>query len=295
MSAADLYQEDRKHSIISYTVTIVFHAAILILLWYFVIMPPNPPLSEAGGSGSLISIGFENEGGPNPLPTDEAIAQPTPPEPEPQVDEKPVITQETEEAPEVAKKEEVKETVVKKTETKKVVKKVEKKIEKPVEVPRKVDEHALFKKKNNTGTNPGSGSGEIPGNEGRADGDPNGRPDGNGKPGNGGNGEGFGTGNGVGNGNGDGIGTYELHGRSLQRRPDVNDNSRETGKVIVSIVVDRNGKVIKATPGQKGTTTLSPVLLEKAKLGAMEARFSPKPDGPEEQYGTMTFIFRFKQ
>jgi periplasmic protein TonB len=86
-----------------------------------------------------------------------------------------------------------------------------------------------------------------------------------------------------------------LRGRSLSRRPDITDNSRETGKVVVAIVVDRTGKVIKATPGQKGTTTLSPVLLEKAKQGALDARFSPKPDGPEEQYGTMTFVFRFKQ
>ncbi|MFN5885926.1 MAG: energy transducer TonB, partial [Bacteroidota bacterium] len=59
-------------------------------------------------------------------------------------------------------------------------------------------------------------------------------------------------------------------------------------------VVDRNGRVIKATPGQKGTTTLSPVLLEKAKQGALETRFSTRSDGPEEQYGTITFIFRFK-
>jgi hypothetical protein len=86
-----------------------------------------------------------------------------------------------------------------------------------------------------------------------------------------------------------------LKGRSLQRRPDVSDNTRETGKVVVSIIVDRTGKVIKAIPGQKGTTTLNPALLEKAKQGAMDTRFSAKPDGPEEQYGTITFVFRYKQ
>lgn len=292
MEAVNLYKEDRKHSIISYTVTIIVHVAILLALWFMVIMPPNPPLSDAGGSGSLISVGFEDMGGPDPMPV-ENIAEPTPPQPETPVEENPILTQDNQDAPVTEAKEEKKE--IKKTEVKKEIKKVDKKIEKPVEQPRKVDERALFKKKTNTGVSSGSGTGEIPGNEGKPDGDPNGRPDGNGKPGNGGDGEGYGTGNGVGNGAGDGVGNYELRGRSLQRRPDINDNSRETGKVVVAIVVDRNGKVIRATPGQKGTTTLSPILLEKAKLGAMDARFSPKPDGPEEQYGTMTFIFRFKQ
>lgn len=285
MSAANLNMEDRKHSIISYSVTIVVHALILFLLWCFVIMPPNPPLGEAGGSGSLISLGFENMGGPDIVPVD---VTPTPPQPTPEqtTEENRTLTQDNEDAPTIENKVEKKETVVKKA---------AKKTEKPVKETPKIDKRSLFTKKNNSGTSSGSGSGAIPGNEGRPDGDQNGRPDGNGKNGNGGNGEGFGTGNGVGNGNGDGVADYELKGRSLQRKPNVNDNSRETGKVVVAITVDRNGKVIKAVPGQKGTTTLSPHLLDLSKQGAMDAHFSPKSDGPEEQYGTMTFIFRFKQ
>jgi len=242
----------------------------------------------------MVSLGDENMGGPDLIPVEQITPQPQPPQPEPQVDENPVLTQESEEATEVAKREEKKETEIKKVEPKKDIKKPEKKIEKPVEKPRVVDERALFKKKT-TDKAAGHGEGEAPGNEGKKDGVADGNPDGNGKPGNGGEGEGYGTGTGVGNGDKDGIGTYELRGRSLQRRPDINDNSRETGKIVVAIVVDRNGKVIKATPGQKGTTNLTPSLLEKAKQGALDARFSAKPDGPEEQYGTMTFIFRFKQ
>jgi hypothetical protein len=295
MNAATLYKDNRKNSIISYSVTVVVHAGILLLLWFFVIMPPNPPLSDPGGSGMLISLGEENMGGPDLIPVEEIISEPEPPQPEQQTNDAQTITQDNQDAPEIEKTEATKETVVKKIDAKKEVKKTEKKIEKPVDVPRKVDQQSLFKKKNNAGQSSGSGDGTIPGNEGKADGDPNGSPDGNGKAGNGGNGEGYGTGDGIGNGSSDGVGTYELRGRSLSRRPDITENSRETGKVVVSIVVDRNGKVIKATPGQKGTTTLSPVLLEKSKQGALEARFSPKPDGPEEQYGTITFVFRFKQ
>jgi outer membrane biosynthesis protein TonB len=298
MSAVNLYKEDRKNSLISYGITLLVHAALFLLLWFAVIMPPDPPLTDMGGSGMLISLGEENMGGPDLIPVEEITTDPQPPQPEQPVEEQQTLTQDAEDAPEIeAKKDEKKKTEVKKVEDKKteVKKTPEKKIEKPVEQPRKVDERALFKKKNNAGTSSGHGDGEIPGNEGHPDGDPNGSPDGNGQPGNGGNGSGYGTGNGVGNGSGDGVGSFELRGRSLSRRPDITENSRETGKVVVSIVVDRNGKVIKATPGQKGSTTLSPTLLEKAKQGAFDARFSPKPDGPEEQYGTITFVFKFKQ
>lgn len=292
MNAARLYEDNRRNTLISYAVTIAVHALILLLLWFMVIMPPDPPLSEMGGSGMAVSLGEENMGGPDLVPVEEVI--PEPPQPEQPTEEQQTLTQEAEDAPEIEKKEEKKEPVVKPEVKKEPIKKPEKKTE-PVEKPRTVDERAIFKKHSNTAASSGHGDGEIPGNEGRPDGDPNGSPDGNGQPGNGGDGSGFGTGNGTGNGAGDGVGTFDLKGRSLSRRPDINDNSRETGKVVVSIVVDRTGKVVKATPGQKGTTTLSPVLLEKAKQGAMEARFSPKPDGPEEQYGTITFIFRFKQ
>lgn len=233
-----------------------------------------------------ISLGEPDMGGPSPTPVEEP-SQTVPVEEQITEEENPVATQETEEAPvvETPKKENKKPV----NEVKKPIKKVE---EKPVEQPRRADERALFRKNNNRSSESGSGDGEIPGNEGSPDGSPEGSPDGTG--GNGGNGSGYGTGNGIGNGNGDGIGSFDLKGRSVAKRPNVEENSRETGKVVVGVVVDRNGRVIKATPGQKGTTTLSPVLLEKAKQGALDTRFSAKTEGPEEQYGTITFIFRFK-
>jgi hypothetical protein len=63
---------------------------------------------------------------------------------------------------------------------------------------------------------------------------------------------------------------------------------------VVRIVVNRNGEVIKAVPGQVGSTTTEPSLLQKSKEGAMRTKFSGRDDGPDEQYGTMTFVFKFK-
>jgi len=283
--SAHIQSRERKNKTAAIIGTAIFHALCLLLLWYMMLYPPNPPL-DAGGSGMAISLGEPDMGGPSPTPIEEP-SQVTPIEQEVFEQENPVATQEIEETPVVeTPKKEIKKPI------NEVVKPTKKLIEKPVETPRRPDERSLFRKNNNRSSESGSGDGEIPGNEGSPDGSSDGSPDGTG--GSGGNGSGYGNGNGIGNGNGDGIGSFELKGRSVARRPNVEENSRETGKVVVGVVVDRNGRVIKATPGQKGTTTLSPVLLEKAKQGALETRFSTRSDGPEEQYGTITFIFRFK-
>jgi hypothetical protein len=155
---------------------------------------------------------------------------------------------------------------------------------KPIlELPKKVDQRALFKKSDRKSDGKGGyGDGDIPGNEGRPDGDPRGNPDG----------EGSGL-YGIGKG-GDGPLKYDLDGRSMKKLPNVEDNSTSVGKVVVRIVVDRDGNVVKAVPGQPGSTTIESSLLEKAKLGALQTKFSPKSDGPDEQFGYITFVFRFK-
>jgi protein TonB len=113
--------------------------------------------------------------------------------------------------------------------------------------------------------------------------------DGNsGEPGNAGNPNG--TQPGESNGDGGNI-KFTLKNRRLVTPPSINANSQDQGTVVVAILVDQSGKVIKANPGAKGSTTTSPVLYQKAKEAALATKFSSSPDGTPQQEGTMSIIF----
>jgi len=110
--------------------------------------------------------------------------------------------------------------------------------------------------------------------------------------GDGGTGKGNGgTGNGTGTGNGNGQGNYYLKGRSLVKSPELIYDTQEEGKVIVEIFVDETGKVIKATPGQRGSTTTSSVLFAKARQAALSMKYDASADGTKEQKGFITIVF----
>jgi periplasmic protein TonB len=106
---------------------------------------------------------------------------------------------------------------------------------------------------------------------------------------------GVGGGSSTGHGNGtpgyNGLGGPDLKGRLLLRKPAPMTDPEEEGIVVVEIIVDENGKVIKATPGQRGSTTFSSNLYSKARQAAMQAKFNPSPSGAKEQRGTYTFVF----
>jgi hypothetical protein len=84
---------------------------------------------------------------------------------------------------------------------------------------------------------------------------------------------------------------YFLENRTLIRKLPPIQNFIEEGIVVVEIIVDEKGNVIKATAGQRGSTTTSAVLYAKASAAAFEAKFNPSPDGIKEQRGTYTFVF----
>jgi TonB family protein len=85
-----------------------------------------------------------------------------------------------------------------------------------------------------------------------------------------------------------------LKGRGVVRRPNIEDKSKETGTVVVDIVVDKSGRVTKARPGAKRTTIFSATLLEKARQAALDTKFTPNPNAPDEQFGTITIVFKFR-
>lgn len=94
----------------------------------------------------------------------------------------------------------------------------------------------------------------------------------------------------TGGGNGNGI-RFSLRGRSLLRVKKPKNPTQEDGNVVVEIIVDKYGKVVKATPGARGSTTTNPVLYKMAKEAALKAKFNIKTTAAEEQKGQMTFVF----
>ncbi len=84
---------------------------------------------------------------------------------------------------------------------------------------------------------------------------------------------------------------YSLTGRRANFLPIPEYTTLATGRVVVQITVNRQGQVIRATAGARGTTTTDRTLHRNAEDAARRARFDLKSDAPEEQTGTITYNF----
>lgn len=107
-----------------------------------------------------------------------------------------------------------------------------------------------------------------------------------------GNGIGTGSGYGAGSGGGSGNGTgYSLGNRKAISKPSPKYTCNETGKVVVEVSVDRNGKTIDAIAGIKGTTNTARCLLDQARIAAMNTRWDASSNAPEKQVGKIVYNF----
>ena len=73
------------------------------------------------------------------------------------------------------------------------------------------------------------------------------------------------------------------------------DKVCDEGTVVVEITVDRNGKVIFAKPGAKGTTNSVACLYDEAKKAAMSTKFNPDSNAPEKQFGYIIYNFSYSE
>ena len=180
-----------------------------------------------------------------------------------------VITNDTsKDVPVVEKKKEKKEPV------KKVVKKETPK-PKPKPKPSKETQDALNNLLNGNssdGEPKGEGDDKKSGVKGKEKGD----PDSNKYYGNTGSGSG---------------GNYNLAGRKALSKPKKQPDCQEEGIVVVRIQVDKNGKVIYALPGVKGTTNSAPCLLKPAKEAALKTKWNADNKAPTKQTGTIIYKF----
>ncbi|MFO7657694.1 MAG: TonB family protein [Bacteroidales bacterium] len=259
--------------------TIIFHTIFLLLVLIFGF---STPLPLPGERGILINFGTSSTGlgdiepaMAEPARREEANEPAPPAETQPSQSENALMTQDFEEAPTVPVK---KETTKKKTEpVKETVKPVEqpKTEEKPVEQPRRPDPRSLYTGKNTASQSTGSEGDTKPGgNQGSPDGDVD-SPSRIGGP----------TGGGVG---------YSLEGRGKVYLPEPSLNYQQQGVVVVEILVDRDGKVVSAREGVKGSTTTNVTLLRLAREAALKSKFSAKTDAPVHQKGTITYHFTLR-
>ncbi|WP_242132841.1 energy transducer TonB [Aestuariivivens marinum] len=98
-------------------------------------------------------------------------------------------------------------------------------------------------------------------------------------------------GQGIGSG---GVG-YGLNGRGRATYKTLKQDCNESGLVIVKIIVNQNGNVISAEPGQKGTTNTAPCLFKPAKEIAMSHKWPSDPKAPTRQIGFVSVNFKLSQ
>jgi protein TonB len=230
--------------------------------------------------GLAINFGDANVGSGEPVRKTKKISTP-------EIVEKPeVVEEEVKETPKEIIEEEVittdtsKEVLVveKIKEEKKPVKKEVKK-EKAKEVPKPKPSkettdalNSLLNGNSSDGNPKGQGDNKKEGVKGNVKGD----PDANKYYGN--------TGSGAG-------GNYNLAGRKALSKPIEQPECQEEGIVVVRITVDKNGKVITAIPGVKGSTNTAACLLKPAKAAALKTTWNADSKAPTKQTGTIIYKF----
>ena len=244
-----------NNKIISGVCTAVIMLLVALVLISFGYDPPDPPIPEEGVE---VNIGNSDFGsGLEPQPSTEAPSTVAP------AAQNQLATQHTEPAPSLNASNTQGNTVAPQV------------TEQPVVEPKEpeINKNALFPGKRNQN----SGNGSQGQSTGVGDqGNPNGTPNSNNYNGNGG-------------GNGS---NWSLAGRSSVTLPRPQYNSNDQGTVVVQIWVDRRGKVTRAEFQPKGSNTQNGYLVKQAISAARQARFNADPAAPEEQKGTITYIFK---
>lgn len=305
---------DTKHKKKSLTLTTLLLSALLLVLFYIGLTYMDPP-EENGisvnfgttqfGSGRIQpkeKIQSEPVDTPPVEPTQQEVAESIEepvneveePEAEKEAPAEKLLTQDNEEAVKIEQAKEAKrkadeaaanakrkaeaEENRKKAEAAKIAqqkKEADEKARKEQEAKKKALDEMMGGLNKSDGTATGSeGDDNRAGDKGQPDGDPYATSD-YGDP-----------------GSGSGTGGYGLNGRSLVNKGKVAQECNESGRVVVKIVVDRNGKVISAQPGVKGTTNNNPCLLEPARKTAFMHKWNLDSNAPSKQTGFVVVNFK---
>ena len=212
---------------------------------------------------------------------EEEVVEETPEESLPEAADEKVVTQESEESIKIKQAEEAKrkaEAAEKKKQLEAERKERQRKaaaekLRQEQEAKRKKLDALMGGVNNSNGTASG---GEGDDNQAGDKGNPNGDPNASGYYGTGG------TGN---------SGNYRLGNRKAVSKPKPTYDCNEEGRVVVSISVDKTGRVISARAGVKGTTNSASCLLSRAKEAALKTRFNSDSKAPSKQVGSIIYNF----
>lgn len=95
----------------------------------------------------------------------------------------------------------------------------------------------------------------------------------------------------IGNGGVGEYGNYSLGNRKPKEMPNPIYDVDDSGIVVVRIWVDKNGKVISADPGAKGSTTTNLQLLKRAKEAALKTTWQSDESANDRQEGWIVYNF----
>ena len=271
---------DTEHKKRSAVITSVILVLLLFMMYGLGMKYLDPPIEY----GIAINYGDSNVGSGEPVEKVKASE----PKAEESVKEEEIVEEKVEET---TTEESVEEEIITNDAVKEapVIEKTEKKEEKPKEIKEKKEPkpkpkpkpskaatdalNSLLKGDTSEGeTQKGEGDDKVAGLKGDKSGDPN-------------SSKYYGK---TGGGSG---GNYNLAGRKALAKPIEKPDCQEEGTVVVSIEVNKNGNVIKAKPGSRGTTNSAPCLFKAAKEAALKTKWNADGKAPDKQRGTIIYKF----
>jgi len=326
MTSYQIEKEESKNRKIAFFITFSLYLIMFFLFWYVVIWTAseNKKVEKAGGGGFVVNFGADTKGSGDVFTKNHSsdLKNEVASKPEEVVDVK-KVNKKPLAVPTLAKLKRVKpkpvhETpvitskvkspvVVKETPIAKVLPKPSPKPSNPPPTPKAVEQptvnnEGLFPAKKGK-TNSNGTNGINPNTGGVADGNSGGKgnqgqPDGNivkggtyeKKPSGDGSGGGSGKGGGLG-GDGSGVNKSSLSmtGWIWTSRPNVKDDSDETGIIKFKIKVDADGDVVDVTQIE---STVSPAIAQQYKRAVQRTKFKPTSDGDKPDISTGTVSFR---
>lgn len=297
---------DTRHKKKSFTLTTVLLSLLVLVLFYIGLTYFDPPEER----GIAVNFGTMEFGSGNQQPTEKIRSEPReipkpPNDPQKEVvEQEEIVEEKSEPQQEISKEEPTEKILTQESEESIRIKQEREAKRKADEAAKKAQAEAERKERERAAAEARQKAEEeakkrkldaLMGGIGKSDGTASGSEGDDSSPGDKGNPDGNPYATSYYGAPGSGTGGYGLNGRSLVSKGKVQQECNEDGRVVVRIVVDRNGRVIKATPGVKGTTNNAPCLLEPAKKTAFMHKWNLDSNAPSQQIGFVVVNFKLGQ